>query len=274
MRPGLALIGLCWASVASASPVSVAVLPVAATAATWSWGETWSECLVTTAASLATQVPTGLTELPADLSACWRGVTDAPRDPGAPEIADLRVLSASPVPGVESSGFGWRTDPIHRRDRFHRGTDYRADRGTPVFAAGTGVVTFSGRRSGYGKCIYIDHGGGVVTRYAHLSRIEVDEGATIAAADRIGQVGSTGRATGPHLHFEVRVDGRSVDPVMAMHVAELQRTNPAAARIAGRGLAPEVQSARVDRHDPPRRAGAQPTRPDRPSRRSRSRVYW
>lgn len=191
---------------------------------------------------------------------------------GQPEMPDLTSLMASPVPGVESSGFGWRRDPINRRGKFHKGTDFRADRGTPVYAAGAGVVGFTGRQHGYGKVIYIDHGGGVVTRYAHLHKIEVEPGTLIAAGARIGQVGSTGRTTGPHLHFEVRLQGRAVDPSLAMHVAALQRTDPAAARIAALGLAPEAQAERVDRHDPVRPRSDR--RPERRGAPGRDRALW
>lgn len=192
------------------------------------------------------------------------GVDAGPWSPlPQPPLPDLTVLAASPVPGVESSGFGWRRDPIHRRNKFHKGTDFRADRGTPVFAAGAGIVTFAGVKNGYGKVVYLDHGGGVTTRYAHLSKIEVTVGTAVPANLRVGRVGATGRATGPHLHFEVRLDDRAVDPEAAMRIAELQRTNPAAARLAAWALAPEAQGAAVDRHDPPRQRGARGRRPER-----------
>jgi murein DD-endopeptidase MepM/ murein hydrolase activator NlpD len=195
--------------------------------------------------------------------------------PFVPQPPDLSPLVASPVPGVESSGFGWRRDPLNRRSKFHRGTDFRADRGTPVFAAGPGLVAFTGRQHGYGNVIYIDHGGGLVTRYAHLSRIEVSSGAAVDAGGRIGRVGATGRATGPHLHFEVRLEGRAVDPSLAMQVAELQRTDPSAAYVAALRLAPATQDHAVDRHDParprPTRVG---TRPERRGAPTRDRALW
>lgn len=193
----------------------------------------------------------------------------------APAIPDLTVLTTSPVPDVESSGFGWRMHPILHYNKFHSGTDFKADRGTPVYAAGTGVVAFAGVRSGYGKLVMIDHGGGVLTRYAHLSAIDVKPGATIAASARLGRVGATGRATGPHLHFEVRLDDRPVDPTMALKVAALQRTDPAAARLAAWTLTPEAMARKVDRHGPPRAtkrpAGTRPERRGAPHRnRNRS----
>lgn len=184
-------------------------------------------------------------------------------------IPDLTPLVVDPVRGIESSGFGWREDPIHRRKRFHKGADYRADRGTPVYAAGAGVVVFAGRASGYGKSIYIDHGGGVVTRYAHLRSIGVEEGDAVPADVQIGEVGSTGRTTGPHLHFEVRLDGRAVDPELALDIASMQRTEPPAlVRLAALALLPDVQAQSVDAHDPPR--GMKAERGDRKNRPERS----
>lgn len=186
------------------------------------------------------------------------------------EQFDLRPLTSSPVPGVESSGFGWREDPFHRRSKFHKGMDFRAPRGTSVFAAGTGVVVFAGRKGGYGNAIFIDHGDGVITRYGHLRKIHVATGATVSGGVRVGEVGSTGRATGPHLHFEVRLDGRAVNPQVAMSVASLQRTDPAAARAAAAALAPEVQERSYDRHT----RTAKAARPERRGRAKRSQVLW
>jgi murein DD-endopeptidase MepM/ murein hydrolase activator NlpD len=186
----------------------------------------------------------------------------------APDVhtPDLSALTAEPVKGVESSGYGWREDPIDGGKRFHKGTDYKADRGTPVYAAGAGVVTIAGTQNGYGKVIYIDHGGGLVTRYAHLSHIDVSKGDLVDADTFIGQVGATGRATGPHLHFEIRLDGRAVDPVLGMDVAEMQRTQPAAlVRLAAMALLPEAQKQKVDRHGPPKKAN----RPERAGRGKR-----
>ncbi|MBK9033920.1 MAG: M23 family metallopeptidase [Myxococcales bacterium] len=186
----------------------------------------------------------------------------------APAIPDLTILATSPVPGAENSGFGWRRHPILRYVKFHKGTDFRADRGTPVYAAGTGVVAFAGVKGGYGKVIFLDHGGGVVTRYAHLSSIDVKVGLAVAGNTRIGRVGSTGRATGPHLHFEVRLDGRAVDPNVAMQVALLQRTDPMAARLAAWSLTPAAQDQKIDRHDPAHgRPGARDRKHGRPERR-------
>lgn len=111
-----------------------------------------------------------------------------------------------------SSGFGNRRDPFGGGKAFHAGIDVPAPRGTLVLAAGDGVVTFAGQSSGYGILVEIRHGTGLVTRYAHLSASLVKEGQTVRAGTPIAKVGSTGRSTGPHLHFEVRQDDRSIDP--------------------------------------------------------------
>lgn len=167
-------------------------------------------------------------------------------------LGDLAVLTTEPVANSESSGFGWRNDPIRHRPRFHSGTDFRGRRGTPVLAAGDGIVVFAGRKGGYGNLIELDHGGGLITRYAHLRRIAIDEHTIVTGGQQIGEIGSTGRATGPHLHFEVRVDGRPIDPVTALTVAELARTSPATAQIAAFALAPEVQAQLSSAIDPPK----------------------
>jgi murein DD-endopeptidase MepM/ murein hydrolase activator NlpD len=193
-------------------------------------------------------------------------------------IPDLTVLAIEPVAHTESSGFGWRDDPIRHTRSYHSGTDFRGDPGTPVMAAGDGVVSFVGRRGGYGNVIDIDHGGGVITRYAHLRRIETKKDAAVTAGDRIGQVGSTGRTTGPHLHFEVRLDGSPVSPIAAMSIAALQRESPIAGRLAALALAPELQAAAMSDVDPPRqraRAGqATKSRPERAGRANRPPVLW
>ena len=190
-------------------------------------------------------------------------------------LPDLSVLTAQPVAPSEStwatSGFGWREDPIRRHRKFHRGDDIRARSGTPVFAAGDGVVVFAGRQGGYGNVIYVDHGGGVVTRYGHLRRIEAKRDTVITAGQRIGQVGSTGRATGPHLHFEVRLDGRAVDPSTALTVAELEREAPGSGQLAALALSPEMQEVAVSDLDPPKARAKKGSRPERTGRTKRVR---
>lgn len=176
----------------------------------------------------------------------------APSATAAWRVADLKPLSLTPVPGVESSGYGWRQDPVRRRKvKFHKGRDYRAPKGTPVYAAGAGTIVFAGRQSGYGRVIYVDHGDGLSTRYAHLSAFDAKKGSRVQAGDQIGKVGASGRATGNHLHFEVRIDGRAVDPVIALRIAGLQRTEPDQANKLVVELAPDVQGDLEDEHSPP-----------------------
>lgn len=189
-------------------------------------------------------------------------------------IPDLSVLTTEPVERTESSGYGWREDPVRRRgQRFHSGADFRADPGTPVLAAGDGVVVFAKRWAGYGNVVFVDHGGGVITRYAHMRKIETKVGAAVTAGTRIGQVGSTGRTTGPHLHFEVRLDGRPVDPNTALAIAELAREKPELAHIAAFALAPELQRAAKDLQDEKNRRELE-GRPERRNAPKRERALW
>ena len=122
-----------------------------------------------------------------------------------------------------SSNFGSRTHPISGYVREHSGVDYAAPTGTPVRTVGDGLVTFAGVQNGYGNVIYIDHGQGQSTVYAHLSRIDVDKGQKLTQGSTIGAVGSTGYSTGPHLHFEFRVNNEPQDPEI---LAEYARTQP------------------------------------------------
>lgn len=124
-----------------------------------------------------------------------------------------RIPSLWPVAGETTDGFGGRRDPFGDGSfEFHAGQDIRAERGAPVFAAAAGTVSFAGTQNGYGQMVEIEHGGGLATRYAHLSQIETTPGQRIARGQLIGRVGSTGRSTGPHLHYEVRVGGEAVNP--------------------------------------------------------------
>ena len=129
-----------------------------------------------------------------------------------------RTLSTVPVrkPMMgeldSTSGFGMRTDPFIRAPAMHTGLDFRAETGEPARATAAGTVTMAGWNGGYGKMVEVDHGNGFATRYAHLSAIDVAVGDTIRIGQVVGRVGSTGRSTGPHLHYETRVDGDAVDP--------------------------------------------------------------
>jgi murein DD-endopeptidase MepM/ murein hydrolase activator NlpD len=122
------------------------------------------------------------------------------------EPADFRVTSE----------VGWRTDPLTGQRRFHQGVDLAAPEGTPVPAFLAGKVVFSGWRNGYGNTVIIQNKEGFRTLYAHLSEVSVREGEEVAGNQAVGRVGSTGRSTGPHLHFEVERDGRLFDPLQVI----------------------------------------------------------
>lgn len=131
------------------------------------------------------------------------------------ELAPLRLLPEQPsfpTSGLISSSFGVRTDPLDGQRKFHQGVDIAATAGTPIRAVAPGRVVFSGVARGYGNLIEVDHGGGWITRYGHNSKNLVSVGDQVDAGRQIGLVGRTGRATGDHLHFEARHDGRAVDP--------------------------------------------------------------
>lgn len=130
-----------------------------------------------------------------------------------------------------SSGFGYRRDPFTGRGAMHTGLDFRAGYGSPIHAAAKGRISFVGQRAGYGKVVEISHGNGLMTRYAHMSAFRARVGQKVAAGAVIGAIGSSGRSTGPHLHFEVRINDRAVNPrpflEVAPHVLEEARGNPA-----------------------------------------------
>jgi murein DD-endopeptidase MepM/ murein hydrolase activator NlpD len=117
-----------------------------------------------------------------------------------------------PVEGRLMGGFGERTDPFSGEGAMHTGVDISAPTGTPVCTTADGIVTFAAWSSGYGQLIVVDHGGGYETYYAHLSRFTVVEGQDVRRGEQIGAVGSTGRVTAPHLHYEVRIGGAPVNP--------------------------------------------------------------
>jgi murein DD-endopeptidase MepM/ murein hydrolase activator NlpD len=134
-----------------------------------------------------------------------------------------------PVSDVDpTSGFGYRVDPFTRGPAMHTGLDFRAEYGAPVRASGAGQVIAAEYAGGYGNMVEIDHGNGVSTRYAHLSAIAVAAGQTVEPGAVLGQAGSTGRSTGPHLHYETRIDGEAVDPQRFLRAgARLEATRPA-----------------------------------------------
>jgi murein DD-endopeptidase MepM/ murein hydrolase activator NlpD len=127
------------------------------------------------------------------------------------EISDLQLPVQAPI----SSRFGLRADPFSHKDRMHEGIDLAAPRGTKISAPLAGMVVSAGYENGYGNSILIQHAGGLQTRYAHLGLINVKAGDVVASQQVIGNVGDTGRSTGPHLHFEVIRMGKAIDPLHA-----------------------------------------------------------
>jgi murein DD-endopeptidase MepM/ murein hydrolase activator NlpD len=115
--------------------------------------------------------------------------------------------------GFISSYFGERTDPLDGREAFHKGVDFAGTAGSQVVAVAAGIVTWAGARSGFGKLVEINHGDGYITRYAHNERTLVTVGQTVKRGEPVALMGSTGRSTGPHVHFEVVRNGRPVDPL-------------------------------------------------------------
>jgi murein DD-endopeptidase MepM/ murein hydrolase activator NlpD len=148
----------------------------------------------------------------------------------------ISVPSRMPLEGATlTSGFGIRNHPVLGGRRQHHGIDLAAPTGTPVFATGDGVVGRADLYSSYGLFISIEHGASMETRYAHLSRLAVAAGDTVKKGDLIGYVGSTGRSTGPHLHYEVRVEGLAVDPIPYMVESEAQLAYARDGRLTGQG---------------------------------------
>jgi murein DD-endopeptidase MepM/ murein hydrolase activator NlpD len=133
---------------------------------------------------------------------------------GPSSIGQIAIPSVQPVAKMDySSNFGIRSDPFRGTAAMHAGVDIRGPLGTPIYATADGIVAESDRRGGYGNLVEIDHGKGIATRYGHLSRLLVTAGARVKRGQVIGLMGSTGRSTGSHLHYEVRMDGRAVNPV-------------------------------------------------------------
>ena len=127
-----------------------------------------------------------------------------------------RGLLPSSVPienGVYTSNFGWRVDPFTGNSAMHEGVDFMAEPGTAIFASAGGVVVYADTHAQYGNMVEIDHGNDIVTRYAHASKLLVKAGQVVRRGDKVAEVGSTGRSTGNHLHFEVRYKGSAQNPV-------------------------------------------------------------
>ena len=151
---------------------------------------------------------------------------------GVPQISPTDAAAVN-------SSYGYRRDPFTGHAAMHKGLDFPAAHGSPIYATAQGTVTFVGRKGGYGNVVEISHGQGLLTRYAHMSRFEARVGDRVEAGAVIGAIGSTGRSTGPHLHFEVRVNGTAVNPrtflELAPDVLKKARRNPGPQRSATAG---------------------------------------
>lgn len=172
---------------------------------------------------------------------------ESPKAKGAYYLPDgqsmARAYLSSPVAFTRiSSGFAMRFHPIQKSWRAHLGTDFAAPTGTPVRSVGDGVVEFAGVQNGYGNVVFVKHGNGHETVYAHLSRMDVRKGQSVAQGDTVGAVGATGWATGPHLHFEFRVNGQQHDPMTIARQSEAAAPVSAAARPAFDRLAGMMRS--------------------------------
>ncbi len=177
------------------------------------------------------------------------------------KVRTMMIPTSHPVEYGSGSGFGWRIDPFTGRSALHTGIDYQTPLGTPVLASAGGVVVTSELRPDYGNLVEIDHGKDVITRYAHNSRLLVKKGDLVKRGQRIAESGSTGRSTGPHMHFEVLVRGVPQDPNRFMNAsrgrpeqqlrfaASLQPTGlpPKPARVVETGTdAAPMESAAID----------------------------
>ena len=131
----------------------------------------------------------------------------------SPVMPNFTGRFSRPANGQITSRFGYRFHPILKINRLHAGVDFGAPSGSPIRAAADGVVVWAGYKGGFGNTIIIDHGGGIMTLYGHSSRLFVGTGARVKRGDRVAAVGNTGLSTAPHLHFEVRVNGKPVDPL-------------------------------------------------------------
>ncbi|MGB2833292.1 MAG: M23 family metallopeptidase [Methylotenera sp.] len=127
-------------------------------------------------------------------------------------LKDLLPNSSPVAVAYNSSSYGWRSDPFTGEKAFHEGLDFPAISGTPIYAAAGGIVSTSEDSTGYGKLVKIEHGSGLETRYAHCSKLLVKVGERVEKGQIVAEMGSTGRSTGPHLHYEIRLNGNALDP--------------------------------------------------------------
>jgi murein DD-endopeptidase MepM/ murein hydrolase activator NlpD len=144
------------------------------------------------------------------------------------KIKKLMVPTQAPVAGPAGSAFGWRIDPLNGRNALHTGMDFPSEVGRPISAAAGGVVVTQEFHPAYGNMVEVDHGNDLITRYAHASRVMVKKGDLVKRGQKIAEVGTTGRSTGPHLHFEVLVQGVFQDPQKFLNAGR----KPPAAQVA------------------------------------------
>lgn len=167
-----------------------------------------------------------------ELFASWRSL-DGDRAAQPVASTGISVPSRMPLDGAQlTSDYGMRTHPVLGGRRSHKGVDLAAATGTPVYATADGIVGRADWFSSYGLYVQIEHGAKLQTRFAHLSKLAVADGQHVKKGDLIGYVGSTGRSTGPHLHYEIRIDGEAVNPIPYMVETEAQQ---AFALATGRG---------------------------------------
>ena len=170
-----------------------------------------------------------------ELFASWRTL-DGERAETPIAATGIAVPSRMPRDGARlTSDYGMRTHPVLGGRRAHTGIDLAAPTGTPVYATADGLISRADRFSSYGLFVSIEHGAQLQTRFAHLSKIAVADGQRVKKGDVIGYVGSTGRSTGPHLHYEVRVDGQAVNPIPYMVESQAQQAFALATGTGGMG---------------------------------------
>ena len=169
------------------------------------------------------------------LFASWEAL-DETGPTGSTSVSSISIPSRMPLEGSRlTSDYGMRTHPVLGGRRNHKGVDLAAPTGTPVYATADGIIGRAEWFSSYGLYIEIDHGADLETRYAHMSRLAVAAGERVKKGDLIGYVGSTGRSTGPHLHYEVRVDGVAVNPIPYMVESQAQQAFAMAMGEGGQG---------------------------------------
>ncbi len=195
--------------------------------------------------SVAASAETGDTQFKA-LFQSWKNMDQVGRTVPA-DTGSMSVPSMKPVANLEfTSLYGVRSDPFRGTAAMHAGVDIPGPVGTPIYATADGIVGRASWVGGYGNLVELDHGRGLQTRYGHLSKITVPAGTRVKRGDVIGLMGSTGRSTGSHLHYEVRMDGRAVNPVPYLDSAQYasnmkQRVNAMTAPLAQGG--PEANGA-------------------------------